>query len=1107
MVESSEKKQTSNGERIPERVLLKENPNNSVEFRKLMADWLYREVVGPKFDEYSNEEGLTIPPSQLYSAGILFPRVTQNDDKSKLSEELLDIETEELEYKDEISDHKRELKHDGSDIRDDVDEDDEINRANEYMPSALGLSFVVSHEIERLNLTIYASNYIAASYNGSIKTRYVRHPLRIEKNSIDVSRVEVLTRNDPKEVIQDSDLYLYVTRRPALYGTVVTISLVNKKIAETQNNYEDMFFQVGLEVELENTNESFLPYTQILEQSSKDFEVSQLDLLYRDRKAYAVGHGTSIEWDVGAEKINKLTTSALPQIRIPPVEPTKQNFDCLSMLDLSGEGDKTKNEIIEILRELPVAYKSWIHERYEEAESLENSQTEVAEQNLKLCSEAVSRINDGIDLLVEDDLALEAFCLSNKAMLLQQVHYSRKTREIEDSWEELPSFPPKLAINQGKWRVFQLAFILMNLRGAFRGYQDPSRELVDLIWFPTGGGKTEAYLGLSAYVIFVRRLHNPDDAGCTVLMRYTLRLLTVQQFQRAASLICACENIRKSYPVNKLGNEAISIGLWVGDSLSPNKRDSAKRALKSLLESSNEGDNPFQIVKCPWCGTALNKKPIGYSKLNGTVKYICPEPRCDFSRKKKKTLPIFVIDEDIYDSPPTMIIGTVDKFAMLAWNSDAGSIFGNDDNSPPDLVIQDELHLISGPVGTMVGLYESVISDLCHDEHNRGPKIVGSTATIRRAADQCKALYDREVFQFPPQGISADDNFFAKEDKEHPGRLYIGFMPTGASSFVTGLVRAFSALLEAGHEINADDDVKDGYWTLVQYYNSLRELGRGVTFLQQDIPEWMRLRARADGRVERGIYNFVELTARQKSGQIPEILDRLSTKKTDDESKKPYDSLLATSMISVGVDVPRLGLMAIIGQPKTTSEYIQASSRVGRGNAPGLVVTCYNPSKARDRSHFETFTQYHNSIYRFVEPTSVTPFSIPAMEKALHAILIIAARHISKFPLPSEFDSNEQKLRKFCERLIDRCRRIDEFHVDELENKMEKFLGDTWDKTWYQSWGNLGKSNVEEHALMAPPDTSEAEIVCQAIPTPSSMRGVDSECMVRVLFDRTIDVD
>lgn len=1097
--ESKKKIRSTDPNYLQERQLNLRECSNGTEFRQQLIDWLYLETVGPTPENFDAQEFLTIKPSQLYSAGILFPQFINGEATD------LELDAVEAESDEEIT-NDEDLKHDGASEFDDLD-DGEIARANSYRPSAVGLSFIVPKHVGTLSVEAFAAIYSSGRPDGYPESRWIRRALPVEKITIDCSPVKILTNLPPVELEPESGLVLRVLKRPAKDGTFVTVSLVNTNACAWSDADEYTFFQTGLRVSLDGSV-GFMAYSDLLDYQPEDPEEKELELLYRDRKAFAVGHGCAVEWDPKSTHVHVLSTTPMPVIKIPPVVPAPKEFECLQMWELSGKGKTDREDVVDLLSELPSQYESWIENQCSSVKTLAPHLQETAQNNLGKCRTALERIRDGIQLLREDDDALEAFCLANEAMVLQQVHYSRASRYCDDLWNNFPSIPDGLSQYQGKWRVFQLAFILMNLRSSYRGFESEEREVVDLIWFPTGGGKTEAYLGLSAFTIFIRRLKNRSDGGCAILMRYTLRLLTIQQFQRACSLITACEFMRQNGQQERLGESEINIGLWVGQSSTPNTRAEAKSVVTGLLRRDSATKNKFQLLKCPWCGTKLDghprdfdKSPLGYKKVGARVKFSCPEERCDFYGSSY--LPIKVVDEDIYDEPPTLIIGTVDKFAMLAWNQDAGAIFGREPQTPPDLVIQDELHLISGPVGTMVGIYEAVISELCKDSRGIRPKIVGSTATIRRAGEQCEKLYDSPVFQFPPAGISASDSFYAIEDNSasQPGRVYVGAMPTGASSFITGIVRIFSALLE-GADLIPTSNVKarDGYWTLIQYFNSLRELGRAATLLQQDIPEWMFLRSRAKGRSSRGVYYTDELTSRKDAEEIPKTLDRLSVELSEDQDgSRPFDSVLATNMISVGVDVPRLGLMAIVGQPKTTSEYIQASSRVGRGNnAPGLVIACYNPSKARDRSHFESFTQYHNAIYRFVEPTSVTPFAIPAQEKALHALLVICARHICRIQSPSEFDSADPKFESFVAELIERCRRLDPDHVEDLEARLESLI-EFWNPEHYSNWGSISVFDRDDQPLLAPPNTPVESHNGFSWPTPTSLRGVDVECNAQVL--------
>ncbi|RYX87229.1 hypothetical protein EON73_01785 [bacterium] len=496
-----------------------------------------------------------------------------------------------------------------------------------------------------------------------------------------------------------------------------------------------------------------------------------------------------------------------------------------------------------------------------------------------------------------------------------------------------------------KYRPFQLAFLLLSLKGIIEPESKDRKEIVDLIWFPTGGGKTEAYLGLSAFTIFLKKLKDKTDSGTSILMRYTLRLLTAQQFQRAAALICACEAIRDEFE-EELGTDRITIGLWVGE-LTPNKRTDATKIFKRMSQGQ-EDENAFVMLKCPWCGSQMGPvKGTRTPQIKGykvrkvqdheTVIFKCDnDNECKFSQENFR-LPLLVIDEDIYDSPPTLLIGTVDKFAMLPWRPEARALFGfrrNERKTPPELIIQDELHLISGPLGSMVGLYETMIEELC-TAGNIKPKIIASSATISRAKEQINSLYGRGIQNvniFPAQALSAGDSFFAYEEKKSdvaPGRLYVGIFASALPSHATAQVRVVSALLQSVKSVPVDDEKRrDPYWTLLTYFNSIRELGHAATLIRADITEYLNsiyIRKKITGTDRRFINVDRELTSRVNSSQITDILEELL--KEYPKEKYPIDVCLSTNMISVGVDIPRLGLMTVIGQPKTTSEYIQATSR------------------------------------------------------------------------------------------------------------------------------------------------------------------------------------
>jgi hypothetical protein len=706
--------------------------------------------------------------------------------------------------------------------------------------------------------------------------------------------------------------------------------------------------------------------------------------------------------------------------------------------------------------------------------------------------------------------------------MTQQARASGPLRKVTMTPDDRFSFsgrPPasEPGDGRGKWRPFQIAFFLAVLESvADRGSEH--RETVELIFFPTGGGKTEAYLAVAAFSMFLRRLRDPHDAGTEVLMRYTLRLLSAQQFLRASSLVCAMEEMREQLP--ELGEDQFSIGIWVGSSSTPNKRTSAIEKFNRLADG---GDNPFLLLRCPWCnaefgpvgerrtGRGGRKKKIpvaGYRPNQGRFQFSCSDSRCHFYHRP---LPVFVVDEDIYDQRPTLVIGTVDKFAMLAWRPKARALFGIGADgarvcSPPGLVVQDELHLISGPLGSMAGLYEAVIEDLCTDDRagrRVRPKIVASTATIRRYGEQVRNLYGRrESRLFPPHGLSADDSFFATWAKEEdgslqPGRRYVGVHGPGLGSMQTVQVRTASAILQAPMDLPAGG--RDPWWTCLTFFNSLRELGNTLTLLQADIPAYLggvNLRDGLDRDRQRWPRRTLELTSRLFDDQIPKAIAGLQI-----EAGSPgcVDVCLASSIIEVGVDIERLSLMTVVGQPKTTSQYIQVTGRVGRRwwERPGLVVTLYGAAKPRDRSHFERFRSYHERLYAQVEPTSVTPFALPVLERAVHAALVTYVRQRGperQDPLPFP----DKLAHAAADLLRERAAAIGGIDTGDLDRIIARRLRewttserDKWDAN--PDFGDPGRGLLRFPGTAVPPETRQ--LTWQ---TPSSMRDVDSNCKIEV---------
>lgn len=908
-----------------------------------------------------------------------------------------------------------------------------------------------------------------------------------------------------KEIMEG--LNLFCVRRPDKDRniTLFTITLINTNKSKREKSCDECFFQTHFKARAVNSSTEFLDYN-IHNKYTDELEELSNAMLYRNYKTYATGHGCAVSWsNVDSDRVNELNTEIIPYKEVPQlkfeINEISDILPVLSMKNLSDLSTLSKTEIIDLLFKFCQKYDKWIQDTNKLKDSLDSDFIDVANRHLNNCSIALKRMKVGVDLLNTDENVFRSFQLANTAMYMQRLHSELQSQlkyPNEDAilWPRYKEMNDEKAAKAASWRPFQLAFILLNIEG-IANKESEDRDITDLIWFPTGGGKTEAYLGVSAYTIFLRRITKKElSGGTTIIMRYTLRLLTSQQFQRASTLICACEKIRKENP-EELGKDTISIGLWIGSDSTPNEINEALR-VKDKLVAGTEDKNPFQVLNCPWCGTKLSREKIGkvnkgswgYKKGLRPKRFIihCTELTCDFNNE----LPIRIVDEDIYNNPPTLLFGTVDKFALMPWKKEISNIFALDDNNEnltPELIIQDELHLISGPLGTVVGLYETALDALCSAKGVK-PKIIASTATIRRAEDQVKALYNRSVSQFPPPGINAEDSFYARQDslEEKPGRLYAGILSTGRT-LTTTQIRAMAALLQYMKELDYSEEVLDKYWTLVGYFNTLKDIGKTSTLADDDIKDQVRRISRRRRVETRVYYEAEELTSRKKAEEIPKILEKLNVA----YPSNAIEILLASNMISVGVDVDRLGLMIVVNQPKTTSEYIQATSRVGR-KYPGLIFTLYDGARSRDRSHYEMFTAYHQAFYRYVEPTSVTPFSGPARDRGLHAVLVTLVRHWAGLRKDNDaIRFSRDALEKIVEYIQSR---VNDVMTEETDNTMNQlnYLIDFWLECINNGQELTYSTGEKDHLLYTAGKKNDKHWE-----TLQSMRNVDVDCNVTVL--------
>lgn len=904
--------------------------------------------------------------------------------------------------------------------------------------------------------------------------------------------------------------------RPFADGWITTVTLFNKRNltpeeqprALHKKRNENSLFEVSLRCVFDAGEVGVYPP---VDKHLLTEEEREIELQYKDLHIYAIGHGAAADWTLEKSKdgktIKEIRAEFLPSVEVPQVTAdTAGNETQVLQIDHLAAAGLENPHIYNELNNFVTGYAKWIEKEKKCAISLAKDEQETAKRIIKRMETALKRMKQGVGILRNNRHASQSFAIANKAMCNQMMQYDKTQNKNK-------------AREQYRWRPFQLAFLLSSIESVINE-ESEFRDTVDLIWFPTGGGKTEAYLGLIAFLIAWRRLTNPaSGGGTTVLMRYTLRLLTAQQYLRATRMICALELIRRNTPA--LGNEPITVGMWVGEATSPNTFKAAREIIDKA--TSGNGNAPMELIidHCPWCGKPF-KAPDNYLATPARFQFCCTNPRCDYGRTSGGFIPCNVVDEALYADPPTLLIATIDKFARLAWEERTNSFFGKTGNRPPELVIQDELHLISGALGSVAGLYEAALETVLIQ---RGiyPKYIASTATIHMAEQQVRRLYGKQVAVFPPPGLSCDDSYFARTIPLHerPGRLYVGYLapmlgrqPIGKTP--SSIVPLAATLLAAPEMIFAQEEdqdiLLDAWWTQVVYHGSLKGVGNSHNAYSNDVREYMRLFAsaaheeskqnseQATSHDHRKI-SIAQLTSLARAEENARTFARLERSRGNPEC---LNTVLATNMISVGLDVARLALMIINGQPLTTAEYIQASSRIGRANVPGLVFVNYYRDQARSLSHYENFRPYHESFYRFVEPTSVTPYTYQTRMRALHAALVIAVRHTSG-PLLSngnagKFNPDEDHLAKTIEELKNRCGLADHerasqtsMHLDKLVNEWKAQVALCENQKRKMNYHVPDNDNVADRLLYSYNDKIKGRWV-----TLQSMRNVEDTALMEI---------
>ncbi len=1189
-----------------------------LKIRKALVDEIEADLIGPRKGntrEEREKEKINNRPDQAYLAGVFFPGNWE-------------VEEEE------------ELRGDGGDTDDEDNSDSNVANDKLFKPSSFGFTCRLDPETKKIKATITYGQYYSTKNKEEINGKVPNFRIYHRESFIENFEIDVKEGTDTHSFKNKKEFEIRYTIIKKGNQLTLDFYVVNNVKDRESARLPDIMFQPKVTLESINDEYCFVEDTLDTTLINDPPEDEHLGILFNKEISFGKGHLCALTWDeknIKDRKTNKIYTTFIPKQKIKYIGPTDipENSNLKSSIDMIKLGScKDKDELRNMLEPLVSGYETWISNtknKVTDDKKLTDDERKIVLHKSEETKTALDRMKSGIDVLTSNDKAFDAFKFANMAIAWQQT-MAKWAKENIEKGEVVgldPLEPGDSRWKSPEWRIFQIAFILMNLESIVNP-ESKYHETVDLLWFPTGGGKTEAYLGLVAFVIAYRRLRGElgeESLGTAVIMRYTLRLLTVQQFQRAATLMCACEKIRISDKqkcptchgskisdrndrcetcdgagvVRKWGDAPFQVGLWVGTNVTPNTRKAAvdkfweveKSKKKDLAEIKSQ--NPYILINCPWCGKKL--KPTN-GKVAGKPKQwrlFCGRSGangCMFSEHldadDDMSLPVVLVDEDVYSRCPSLIIATVDKFAQISWNPKVKGIFGKYDRycdycgffdqtlrdsehthpsikdkppdylsevvlSPPEMIIQDELHLISGPLGTMAGLYETAVDYLCTSNNGVKPKIIASTATTRAAGDQIKKLFDRDDTKvFPPQVAEFGETFFSEIKRELSGKTYLGVLATGKSG-LTVLARVSAVILRRIREFEESGKYKqedlDPYFTLVNYFNSQRELGGASMNFKDSVPRFISIIQNSknssispeakgtkeeillkdletndvdsDFEKEKELENEAiqdkvlrphqfkylytdELTSRKNSGEIPEVLRRLGEGMKD--SEHPLDLLLATNMIQVGVDIPRLGVMIVNGQPKNHSEYIQATGRIGRQN-PGLIISLYAYTKPRDLSHYENFKIYHSTYYKNVETVSLTPFTLRARQLALFGVLVGMIRmkeaRLSQDKDACQFDPKErdqQNLINEIKKIFEE--RVDSIDPDESSNTMKDFthLINKW-SNYVRRYNDLlkyaepyyyktSKAKKERFYYLLKKD---AESKSQLIPTPNSLRNAEAE--------------
>lgn len=766
----------------------------------------------------------------------------------------------------------------------------------------------------------------------------------------------------------------------------ITVSLVNRSEPHAEfdkNDYwEQAIFDAGVEASIVDGGAAFEPYVFAALPNSYRF----------DRDQWGVGVNCVTEISSNRSVIR---TSTVPTFRQKALEHRTLARASLKYETLVRE---PLAELERLLEQMQLYRSSAWEEKRRELQARPDYEVIRSDFDRDLADfqSEVEEFRSGLDVLKDPRRAilLKAFVLMNDTFM----RLGKSTA----------------------WRLFQLVFIVRNLPVlAAREWTDVNAsEDVEVLWFPTGGGKTEAFLGLLITALFFDRLRDRQE-GTTGLLRLPLRLLSLQQFQRVVRIVAVADQVRQ----RTVGGKEFSVGYWIGQGGSPNKVEPKEGA--EWEQDPSACQKYRKVRQCPYCDAEVS---LRFDRARWTLVHRCSSGKCG----NGGDLPLYIVDDDLYRFLPSVVVGTVDKLAAFGFQQRFSNLLGwaaarcprhgftprleclvpgcrqkvvsaTIKDPVPSLHVQDELHLLKEDLGAFDGHYETAVLKVQEHVPNGRPwKIIAATATIEQYDWHVSHLYCKTARRFPCPGPSWGDTFYATT-QDRLSRIFIGLLPFNRShinSMISLLWYFHSELLHLRNRLAADAaalclelgvspdtpahvierTIRD-YEISLTYVLTRKAGDQMAESLATQIAGYLRdegqepletrsLTGQSTGEDIEAILAAIDRSAQRPVGQPAEV-----------------DAVIATSMISHGVDIERFNFISFFGMPRMTAEYIQASSRVGRA-FPGLVVVVFSPARERDRSHFHHFEKYHQYLERLVEPAAINRWARFAVKHTLPGIVI-----------------------------------------------------------------------------------------------------------------------